>query len=189
MHTIQCEPRTGEISRAYIASAEGVDAIVRARMRESQKVLEAMYLGEYPSLVVLLPANATTDFTILYGECGLLKPEAFGIIDAEVALLYNDRMYELCCEPNRPDLAVFTGEGFLDVYMNVHRFACGVLFEVMNGEINASNNLAERSGIEGGGGVEERGADGALRSGAGSGMDTSGSEGAGSDLVAGGVNG
>lgn len=132
-------PASETLSEAYLFLDEPADETVESRFIESQRVVEAMWLGEWPALIVEIPgvSGANLGADLLYGETWLLPPPKWFYIDVANRFLINRRLYQLCGDPARPGLKIYQSAQFLELFDMHERFVVAVLRPT--GDMNAKN--------------------------------------------------
>ena len=82
------------LSDAYIYSIKPVKQKKIKKLLYAQKIIEAMWLEEYPAVIFLSKKNRIKYSTKLYGPVELVYPRGWEEINKSEIILINERMYD-----------------------------------------------------------------------------------------------
>ena len=84
------------LSDAYIYSIKPVKPKEIKKLLYAQKIIEAMWLEEYPVVIFLSKKSRIKYSTKLYGPVELVYPRGWEEINESETILINERMYAFC---------------------------------------------------------------------------------------------
>ena len=89
-------------SDAHIFSHQQLTPQSTANMLYAQQVVEAKWLGDFPTFAIEDPPEPIKHSAHLFEDVHLIYPESWNIIDKANAFLLNSKMYELCQTADKP---------------------------------------------------------------------------------------
>ena len=87
-------------SDAHIFSIAPINGDIASDLLYAQLVVEAKWLGEFPTYVFMHSGEDTLELTPLFEDVRLVYPEGWNAIDKASAFLMNKQMYDLCKAEN-----------------------------------------------------------------------------------------